>query len=405
MIESLGGGAWGWVVLVLALAMIAGMQAWIAWRLGRNNRVLKSLIPAVGGQPVGGLPRVTVCIPARNEEATIARLLADLRRQTAPPFEVLVYDDASTDATAAVVERLSARDARIRLVRGGGPPPGWLGKTHGCWVLADMAKGDLLWFLDADVRVHRGALAALLGAMDAEGVSLVSVIPRFVSRGFWGRLLVPIQGFLVLAYADLASIGARRRPESALVGGACVLCRRDEYLAVGGHRAVRDRPAEDYELGKRWKQAGHRLAYLDGTRCVATRMYDRLGESWHGFGKNFYATLDYSPGLAAAFLWLNAMALLAPFVLLGVGLVVGGGSGLGQLLWLWVPLALSVHAIVLRGVAHRRLGGDVFSVLLHPIAYSVMMAIWLGSVLASGEGRGLAWKGRRLPPTPSASNE
>lgn len=87
-------------------------------------------------------PSYTVVIPARNAERTLARVLEALSAQKPAPLEVIVADDASSDATRAVAERGGARVVRTGDQRfaGGARNAGW-----------DEARGDLVVFLDADV--------------------------------------------------------------------------------------------------------------------------------------------------------------------------------------------------------------------------------------------------------------
>lgn len=74
-------------------------------------------------------PFVSVLVPARNEAANLSRLLPSLLGQDYPKLELIVYDDASEDATPVILRRYSS-DPRLRVLRGEGVPPGWVGKVH-----------------------------------------------------------------------------------------------------------------------------------------------------------------------------------------------------------------------------------------------------------------------------------
>src|SRR5512143_2443263 len=63
-------------------------------------------------------PRVSVLIPARNEEANIKTCVESLLAQDYPDFEVLVLDDNSTDQTRPILEAISQRDPRLHLLQG-----------------------------------------------------------------------------------------------------------------------------------------------------------------------------------------------------------------------------------------------------------------------------------------------
>jgi glycosyltransferase involved in cell wall biosynthesis len=86
-------------------------------------------------------PRVSVVIPAHNASETIARAIASVQAQTPPPDEILVVDDASTDDTAAIAEKLGARTIRL-LVHAGAAA------ARNAGIAA--ATGEIIAFQDAD---------------------------------------------------------------------------------------------------------------------------------------------------------------------------------------------------------------------------------------------------------------
>jgi hypothetical protein len=126
----------------------------------------------------GDAPQLTVIVPAWNAAATIADAVASVLDQAEVSLECLVVDDASTDDTAAIVERLQAADARVILVRSP--------RNEGCSAARnralDIARGTWLVFLDADDRLLPGGLAAMLRAA-AEHDALAVVGQRISTDG------------------------------------------------------------------------------------------------------------------------------------------------------------------------------------------------------------------------------
>jgi cellulose synthase/poly-beta-1,6-N-acetylglucosamine synthase-like glycosyltransferase len=120
-------------------------------------------------------PKVSVLVPVRDEAENIGECLSSLFRQDYPDYEVLIYEEGSKDWTKDILSALA--DPRLRVIFGDGPPPGWLGKPWACAKLAEMAKGELLLFLDADVRLSPKAVTSAVAALERENLDLLSLFP------------------------------------------------------------------------------------------------------------------------------------------------------------------------------------------------------------------------------------
>src|SRR6201993_3379018 len=100
---------------------------------------------------------VSAIIPARNEEASVARTVESVAAQPEVE-EVIVVDDGSTDATSRILSELTRRVAKLKVIAAGSLPDGWVGKNHAAWVGAAVSKGDWLLFTDADTFHLPGAM-------------------------------------------------------------------------------------------------------------------------------------------------------------------------------------------------------------------------------------------------------
>ena len=142
--------------------------------------------------PPGRWPRVSVLVPARNEEINIEACTRSLLAQQYADFQVLVLDDNSSDRTWPIVSQLAAEDRRLQVYRGEALPAGWLGKHWACHQLAQTANGELLLFTDADTRHHPLTLRQSVSALAAEDVDLLTALPREIVVSWAERLLVPL---------------------------------------------------------------------------------------------------------------------------------------------------------------------------------------------------------------------
>ncbi|HLN93498.1 MAG TPA: glycosyltransferase, partial [Thermoanaerobaculia bacterium] len=180
-------------------------------------------------------PRVSIVIPARNEELDIERAVRSHLSQDYPDLQIVVVDDRSTDRTAQVLDRLVREDPRLVVLSGTDPPEGWLGKPHALWQGAAVADGELLLLADADVRYDPRALRDAVTVLEDRRLDLLAFFPRFENRGFWENVLLP---FLAVAvFLGFGFLARSRRVPLAMGAGAGNLVRRRAYDAVGGHAA------------------------------------------------------------------------------------------------------------------------------------------------------------------------
>lgn len=239
-------------------------------------------------------PRVTIIVPARDEETNIVRCLHSLCAQLYPHdrLDVIVVDDHSTDETAAIVGAVAARDPRVSLLRSPPLPARWTGKAHACWVGACAVPPGSEWlcFVDADVWGERQLLSSAMITALGRGLDLLSLAPRQELRSVAERIVLPC-GLISLSFIqDLGQVQAISGPDVTATG-QFMLIRREDYEAVGGHAAVSGAICEDLELARRIKQSGRAVLLMGGEDVVSTRMYSGWQTLWQGLAKNLVDTL------------------------------------------------------------------------------------------------------------------
>ena len=216
-----------------------------------------------------GPERVSVLVPMRDEATRVSGLPGrgagpGRRGRGARPRRRLDRRHRASIARAR---------AGARVLTGRPLPPGWLGKPHACQQLADAADpaADVLVFLDADVRLEPGAIAAtvaLLGDRD-----LVCPYPRQVAGSAAERLVQPLLQWSWLTFLPLRLAERSPRPSLSAANGQLLAVRRAAYDRAGGHAAVRADVVEDVALLRAVKRAGGRGGVADGTALADCRMY------------------------------------------------------------------------------------------------------------------------------------
>ncbi len=231
-------------------------------------------------------PQVSILVPMRDEEANAAPCLRALLAQDYPDYEVVVYEDRSQDRTQEILS--SFADSRLRVVRGGDLPAGWLGKAWACHNLAQRARGELLLFVDADVRLSPHAVSAAVAAMEKGRLDVLSVLPRQEVGSLGEALVVPLMSWSLASFFPLLLGQLWRRPVLAAAVGQFMLFRKEAYVRIGGHQAIRHEVLDDMALARRAVQAGLRLGLCHGGNLVRCRMYSGLRAAVRGFAKSLF---------------------------------------------------------------------------------------------------------------------
>tara|TARA_R110002049_G_scaffold49267_19_gene141225 strand:+ start:4150 stop:5211 length:1062 start_codon:yes stop_codon:yes gene_type:complete len=211
--------------------------------------------------------RISVIMPVYNGAEFIVRSLPPLleMEQRGQVLEVIVIDDGSTDRSPQIARELGA----IVLSSGGRMGPGAARNQA-----AEVAQGEYLWFVDADVVVHSDAAECLVRGFANE--QIVAVFGSYDSnppaRNFFSRYKNLVHHY----YHQRAS------DEAQTFWSGCGAVRRDVFLASGGFDVERYQypSIEDIELGHRLIEAGGRVRLLRDVQCTHLKVW-RFGNLVH----------------------------------------------------------------------------------------------------------------------------
>lgn len=293
----------------------AALVVFILAVFARGNGRVKRLVD----QPVleGPLPRVSVVVPARNEERNVEEALRSLLAVDYDNLELLVVNDRSTDRTGEILDRLSAANPRLKVVHLTDLPSGWLGKNHALQFGAERATGEWLLFTDADIVFEPTALRRAIGYASREKIDHLAVGPTTHVRGW---LLQAMVATFVYLFSLFSRPWDASNPKSgAHIGiGAFNLVRKEAFLAIGGMQPVAMRPDDDLKLGKVIKLRGFRQEFMNGREMISVEWYGSVWELIVGLEKNSFAALEYQPAavllaigvLLATHVWPFAAVLL-----------------------------------------------------------------------------------------------
>lgn len=323
---------------------------------------------------------VDVYVPARDEAEVIEACVQSILSQP-EVRRLVVVDDQSTDGTSAILARRT--DPRLTVIAGTGPAEGAAGKPSALAhaVTAAPPETARVLFVDADVVLADGAVAALLADADASGADLVTLLPTLTLGSFAERVVMPSVGALIVAAHPPARV-ADPDAADAFANGQTILLDRVRYAAVGGHAAVISEVLEDVALARRVKADGGHLRVVDGRGWARTRMYASAGEMIEGWTKNLFLLVGARVG--AAVTWAALSVLL-------------GGLGVAALAWDRGAFGLGAYLGILAMQAdlRRRGGWSAAYAVLAPLGALCVAGLLAASTGRHRSGRGVVWKGRR----------
>lgn len=333
-----------WQIVVLSVyGVVVAVAALRHLLFTYGIRQLTFLTPRSSRSLSSSPPKVSILVPAKDEAHGIEACVRSLLQQDYANFELLVIDDRSTDNTAAIVERVSKEDARLKLLRVQSLPPGWTGKTHALHLGQQQATGEWLLFVDADAQLEPSCLSVILADAVAHSADMESLLPALEARTFWERVIQPFAGVCLMFFFPMTKVNSAASKDMGFANGQFILVRRSAYNAIGGHEGVRDKFVEDIHLGRKTRQHGLGLRVVFAPELVRVRMYSSLTAIIRGWSRIYYSAVDFKPAKLYA-LFASVMV----FSVLSYAILIVGGT-----VWLAGVHSLFLQWLLILGGAHQ----------------------------------------------------
>ena len=327
-------------------------------------------------------PKISVIIPSRNEEYNLQNILSDLQNQDLPAFEIICVDDISEDRTAEVIRSFGVQTVSITSI-----PAGWVGKSWACQAGADRASGDLLLFLDADVRLSPSALRKLALSYEANrGVISVQPFHQVI------KIYEQLSFFFSLVLLAANGIGFPVLYRNIGLFGPVILVSRRDYTRIEGHYPARDSIVDDLAMGEAFRRKGIRLSLFMGAPDISFRMYPQgLRDLCQGWIKNFASGALRTPFylILLIFQWFGActevvISLIRAITQDSLYLIAAG-------ICLYLAWAVFLWLVSFR-VGSFGLG----AAMLYPLLLIFFVIILLISLFKKVFSRTVTWKGRKI---------
>ncbi len=324
---------------------------------------------------------ISVLIPARNEENNITGCVTSLLKQDYENYEIIILDDNSQDMTLKIAESFSLIDPRVKSIEGLPLPANWTGKNWACHQLAEHASGNLLLFIDADVRLSFNTLTDVATVYEDKSVKMISVFPTQQIKTLGEALIVPLMNWILLSFLPLDQVYNSQNNSLLAANGQFIFIDRSTYLKIGGHRSVSSSIVEDMEFARLVKSQGYKILTLLGGESVYCRMYSNFHSSVKGFEKNLFPAFNTSVILFFILIFIILISFSGPFILV-----------FSERYYFSLILIIVVERILVSSVSNQNV---LINVLLHPIQIILVLYIGIRSVLKF-KRKNISWKGRNL---------
>ena len=352
-----------------------------------------------------GEPRVSIIVPARNEEEHMRETLQQLLALEYSNYEIIAVNDRSTDRTGQIMDVVAAnvlngdtnvrghtaatknvRPVRLKVIHIAELPSGWLGKTHAMWTAGQQATGEWLIFTDADVLFKPDSVRRAVAYAEAELADHVVLFPRMVMKSPGERMMIAFfQALFVFGHRPWKVADPKARDHMGV--GAFNMVRRSVYEAVGTYRALRMEVVDDMKLGKVVKNAGFAQRNVFGEDLISLHWAKGAFGVVNNLTKNFFAVLSFQ--------WWRTVITVVGLGFLNLWAFVGVLLAHG---WARVPYAVALAAIfaIYYGMSAK---SDIapYYFFLHPVSTSLFMYTLLRSMIHTLWNDGIVWRGTKYP--------
>ena len=338
-------------------------------------------------------PKVSVILPARNEEEFINKCLDSLIDQDYKNYEIIVIDDSSEDDTQKIIFQYAEKHSKVIPVIARPKPVGWMGKNWACMEGYKKATGDLLLFTDADTKHSKNVISLAVGHLVSSNLDALSAIPKMITFDFWTKITLPmISTFLHSRFSALNVNNPAKK--TGYFFGSFFIIKNEAYQNVGMHEGVKHEIIEDGALGKKVKDAGHKMKMVRGEHLIdAVWARDRT-TLWNALKRLMIPLYLQSGKIAIGIFFAVIFLLFVPFPIFALSASIQSEEMSAKILCIsaaTASLLIYTGAIIEAKIGlHLRLIHALFA----PLGSLVVVLGFLSGLLQAKRNESVMWRGR-----------
>lgn len=366
-----------WVLLIKSM-----------WVTFRDSPFLDRFSPKPHGNP-----KVSVILPARNEEEFIERCLASLVSQDYENYEVIAIDDRSDDRTGEIIKKIAKENPKVKYVLADPKPDKWMGKNWACVEGYKKSTGELLLFTDADTVHSKNVISLSVSHLKSEDLDALTVIPKMLCLDWWTKITLPVLStFLHTRFSAIRVNDSSKK--TGYFFGSFFIIKRETYSEVGTHEGVKGEIVEDGALGKKVKELGYRMKMVRGEHLVEAVWARDLVTLWHAL-KRLMTPLYIQSGKLASGIFVAVLFLLfMPFPLLAYSAIFEAASQSFEILFAVSLVASGLVYAASFMDAVRGLGLSAKYALGTPLGSAIIVGGFASGIKNAKSTKAVTWRGR-----------
>lgn len=337
-------------------------------------------------------PRVSIILPARNEENFIKKCLDSLLNQDYTNYEIVAIDDSSEDSTGTIIEEYSKMNSKIVHVKARPKPDGWMGKNWACMEGFRKSSGNLLLFTDSDTNHSQKVVSLAVSHLYSQELDVLTVSPKMLCLDKWTKITLPmISTFLHTRFSALRVNDPNKK--TGYFYGSFFLIKKEVYEAVGKHEGVKHEIIEDGALGKKVKESGFKLRMVRGDHLIDAVWARDLSSLWHALKRLMIPLYLQNKGYAIGIFFAVLFLLFMPFPLLVYSSLFYDLSN-SFLALFFSSLVASLLIYIAATIETKFLYLKFSNALLCPIGSFVVVFGFLGGIFQAKSKTAVSWRGR-----------
>ncbi len=338
-------------------------------------------------------PKVSIILPARNEEAFLPKCLDTLIDQNYSNYEIIVIDDSSEDSTAKIILNYAKQNSKIIPVTARPKPEGWMGKNWACMEGYKKVTGELLLFTDADTKHAKNVISLAVSHLLTFNLDALTAIPKLVPMDFWTKITLP----MISTFLHTRFSAVRVNDPSKKTGyffGSFFIIKKKIYEEVGTHESVKNEIIEDGALGKKVKDSGYKMKMVRGDHLIDAVWARDKSTLWDALKRLMIPLYLQSHGIAVGIFFAVLFLLFMPFPILAYSSILTFETLSNSMVFVSSLIAsILIYAgavIEVKKGLHLKLIHALFG----PLGSLVVVLGFLSGLLQAKKDSSISWRGR-----------